>query len=328
MQRKKKISKGCAAVALVAALLFTVSAMAQNWPQRPVKIMVGFAAGGNFSNLARLTAVRLSEVFGEQFIVENRPGAMGTLAGNSVVRSEPDGYTLFWAGTGTISIFPAMGEPPYNAIKDLVPVGMIGTSAQVLVVNPRLPIKSVEEFVEYVRARPGKLSYAGGGGPGSVSNLLMALFSKRLGLDIEGVSYRGSAQALTDVVGGHVPAMFIPLPEALPQAAGGNVRILAIADHRRDKQVPDVPTLAEAGFPGFDGVSWNGMFAPARTPAEIIDRIGAEFVRAAQDPKFAADLAKYGATPTGLAFSEFAAFLKRDMALWSEAVKISGVKMQ
>jgi tripartite-type tricarboxylate transporter receptor subunit TctC len=313
---------------VLATVLTTQVAAAQDWPQKPVKILVGFAAGGNFSNLARITAARLSEVFGQQFIIENRAGAMGTLAGQTVVRSDPDGYTFFWAGTGTISIYPAMSKTPYDTLKDLAPVSVIGTSAQALVVNPKLPIHTVAEFVDYVKARPNQLAYAGGGGPGSVSNILMATFLKRLRLDMNAVSYRGSGLALTDVVGGHVPAMFIPLPEALPQAAGGNIRILAVADDRRSKHAPDVPTLAEAGFPGHRGVSWNGMLAPAGTPKDIVDRVAAEFISATKDPVFVAQLEKYGAEPFSLTPEGFRAFLERDMAEWADAVKLAGVELQ
>src|SRR5262245_32535247 len=197
------------------AALRASGAQAQSWPQKPVKLYVGFGAGGNIDNVARLTATRLSDVFGQQFIVENRVGANGTLAADAVVKSAPDGYTLFWAGTGTISIFPAMGKPPYDTLKDLAPISVIGINPQVLIVNPQLPIHNVPEFVAYVKAQKSKLPYGGGGGPGSVSNLLMALFLKRAGIEMTAVSYRGTAQALTDVIAGHIPCMFVPLPEAI-----------------------------------------------------------------------------------------------------------------
>ena len=313
--------------AAFAASLAAPSVYAQNWPQKPVRVLVGFAAGGNIDNLARVTCARLSEVFGQQFVVENRVGAMGTLAAADIVRAAPDGYSFFWAGTGTVSIFPALGTPKYDTMKDLVPVSLIGTSPQVLIVNGKLPIKTLQEFVAYVKARPKKLAYAGGGGPGSVSNLLMALFLKRAGLEMNAVSYRGTAPALTDIIGGHVPAMFIPLPEALPQAATGAVRMLALSDDKRAPQAKAVPTIAESGFPGFRGVSWNGMMAPAKTPKAIIDRVAGEFIRATKDPKFIAQLDKYGATPAGLTPEEFAKFLRADIAQWAEAVKIAGVKL-
>lgn len=303
----------------------TTSAYAQAWPQKPVKVLVGFSAGGNIDNIARLTCQRLSDALGQQFVVENRVGAMGTIAAEAVVRAPPDGYNFFWAGTGTVSVFPAMGKPPYDTLKDLAPVAMIGTSPQVLIVNPKLPIKNVQEFVAYMKAQPQKLPYGGGGGPGSVSNLLMALFLKRAGLEMTSVSYRGTAQAIIDVIAGHIPTMFVPLPEALPQAESGKVRIIAISDDKRSHQAPTVPTVAESGYPGYRGVSWNGLMAPAATPKEIVNRVAAEFVRAAKDPQFAAQLSQQGVTPLGLNAEEFAKFLQADTALWAEAVKVAGV---
>ena len=288
-----------ATTAALATVSLIAPAQAQSWPQKPVRVLVGFAAGGNIDNLARLTCQRLSEVLGQQFVVENRVGAMGTIAAESVVRAAPDGYTLFWAGTGTVSIFPAIGKPPYDTLKDLAPVSMIGTSPQVLIVNPKLPINSVKEFVAYLKAQPQKLPY-GGGGPGSVSNLLMALFLKRAGLEMTAVSYRGTAPALTDVIGGHIPTMFVPLPEALPHAESGKIRIVAISDDNRSREVPQVPTIAESGYPGYRGVSWNGLMAPVGTPKEIINRLATEFARAAKDSSFVAQLNQQGVTPAGL----------------------------
>jgi tripartite-type tricarboxylate transporter receptor subunit TctC len=205
---------------------------------------------------------------------------------------------------------------------------MIGTSPQVLVVNPGVPAKTVSEFIAYVKAQPNKLSYAGGGGPGSVSNLLMALFLKRAGIDMTAVSYRGTAPALTDLIAGHIPTMFVPLPEALAQAQGGKIRILGVSSGKRARQAPDVPTIAESGFPGYNVVSWNALLAPAGTPKPIVDRVASEFVRAANDPQFAAQLEKYGAEPQGLGPDEFARFLAEDMAQWAEAVAIAGVSLQ
>ncbi len=325
LSRRTLLASGAAFAASLAAP--RADAQAQAWPTKPVRVLVGFAAGGNIDNLARVTSARLAEVFGQQFVVENRVGAMGTIAAGDVVKAAPDGHTFFWAGTGTISVFPALAKPKYDTMTDLAPVSVIGTSPQVLIVNGKLPIKSLQDFVAYVKARPKQLAYAGGGGPGSVSNLLMALFLKRAGLEMNSVSYRGTAPALTDIIGGHVPAMFIPLPEALPQASTGAVRMLALSDDRRAPQAKDVPTVAESGFPGFRGVSWNGMMAPAKTPKEIIDRVAAEFVKAAKDPAFIAQLDKYGAAPLGLTPEEFAKFLKEDTALWAEAVKIAGVTL-
>jgi tripartite-type tricarboxylate transporter receptor subunit TctC len=317
-----------AGFALVAAWSTATPTWAQAWPHKLVRVLVGFAPGGNIDNLARLTCARLSAAFGQQFVVENRVGAMGSLAADAVARAPADGYMFFWAGTGTVSIFPAMGKPPYDTVKDFEPVSLIGTSPQVLIVNTHIPVKSIADFIAYVKPQPGKLSYAGGGGPGSVSNLLMQTFLKRAGLEMIAVSYRGTAPALTDLIGGHIPAMFVPLPEALAQAKSGKIRILGISSGTRAPQAPDVPTIAESGFPGFDIVSWNGMLAPAGTPKEIVDKIAAEFVRAAKDPAFVANLDKYGADPVGLTPEQFAKFLEKDRAQWAEAVKVAGVKLQ
>jgi tripartite-type tricarboxylate transporter receptor subunit TctC len=306
-------------------LVAPVHAQSQTWPQKPVKVLVGFSAGGNIDNVARLTCQHLSDVFGQQFVVENRVGAMGTIAADAVVRSQPDGYTLFWAGTGTISIFPAIAKPPYDTLKDFAPVSMIGTSPHVLIVNPKLPIKDIREFVDYVKAQPQKLPYGGGGGPGSVSNLLMALLLKRAGLEMTSVSYRGTSQAIIDVIAGHIPTMFVPLPEALPQAESGKVRIIAISDTVRSHEAPDVPTIAESGFPGFRGVSWNGLLAPAGTPKEIVNRLAAEFARAAKNPQFVARLAQQGVTSIAMSPDEFGRALQEDMMLWAQAVKFAGV---
>jgi tripartite-type tricarboxylate transporter receptor subunit TctC len=298
------------------------------WPRRPVRVIVPFAAGGNIDVIARITCQRLSEVLGQQFVIENRVGGNGTIAGELVARAAPDGYTLFWAGPAVMSIFPAITKSAYDPVKDFRPISVIGVNPQVLVVNEKLPIRSVAEFIAYVKAQPRRLPYAGGGGPGSLSNLLMALFLKRAGLEMTSVSYRGTAPAMTDLVGGQIPTMFVPLSEALPQAQAGNIRMLGVSGEKRAHQAPDVPTIAESGFPGFHGQSWNGLVAPARTPDEIVTRIAAEFARAVQDPKFIERLDQEGVDPIGSSPAETASFIDADMALWAEAVKVAGVQLQ
>jgi tripartite-type tricarboxylate transporter receptor subunit TctC len=221
-----------------------------------------------------------------------------------------------------------MGKPSYDTMKDLAPISVIGINPQVLVVNPKLPVKTVQEFVAYVKSQKEKLPYGGGGGPGSVSNLLMAVFLKRAGVEMTSVSYRGTAQALTDVIAGHIPAMFVPLPEAMPQAEGGKVRMLAVSDDKRSRGAPDIPTIAESGYPGYRGISWNGLMGPAAMPRDIVNRIAAEFARAAKDPKFVEKLDTYGVEPLGYTPEEFAKFIPEDMAFWAEAVKIAGVTLQ
>jgi tripartite-type tricarboxylate transporter receptor subunit TctC len=315
---------------LFATLLLaaTSAALAQSWPQRPVKVLVPFAAGGNIDVMGRLAASRLSEAFGPHFVVENRVGGNGVIATEAVARAPADGTTLLWASTSVIAIFPAISKVAYDPVKDFAPISLFGVAPQVLIVNPKLPAQTIAEFAAYVKSQKEMLFYAGGGGPGSASNLLMTLFLKRAGLEMTGVSYRGTAPALTDLIAGHIPAMFVPISEALPQARAGLVRILAVSSGTRSPEVPEVPTIAEQGYPGFHMVSWTGMMAPAGTPKEIIDRIAAEFARALKDPQFVALMQKVGVQPAADASpAEFSAFIAKEIVLWGEAVKIAGVTL-
>ncbi len=316
--------------ALFATLLLAATsiAFAQSWPQRPVKVLVPFAAGGNIDVMGRLAASRLSEAFGPHFVVENRVGGNGVIATEAVARAPADGTTLLWASTSVIAIFPAISKVGYDPVKDLAPISLFGVAPQVLIVNPKLPAQTIPEFAAYVKSQKEMLFYAGGGGPGSASNLLMTLFLKRAGLEMTGVSYRGTAPALTDLIAGHIPAMFVPISEALPQARAGLVRILAVSSGTRSPEVPEVPTIAEQGYPGFHMVSWTGMMAPTGTPKEIIDRIAAEFARALKDPQFVALMQKVGVQPAVDASpAEFSAFIAKEIVLWGEAVKIAGVTL-
>ena len=303
-------------------------AKAQDWPTRPVRIIVPFAAGGNIDVLGRLVAQRLSESMGRQFIVENRVGGNGVLAAEAVARSPADGYTLLWASTSVIAIFPAVTKVAYDPAKDFAPISLLGTNPHVLIVNPNVPAKTVSEFIAYVKAQPNKIAYAGGGGPGSASNLVMSLFLKLAGLEMQNVSYRGTAPALTDLIAGHIPVMFIPISEVQSHAKEGTVRLLAVSSKTRAHQAPEVPSLHESGVADFHAVSWTGLMAPAGTPKEIINRLAAEFATAVKDPKFLAALEQAGVDPLGDGPEKFASFIASEMALWAEAVRIAGVKLQ
>jgi len=301
----------------------------QAWPLRPVKVLVPFAAGGNIDVMGRLASARLSEALAQQFVVENRVGGNGIIATEAVARARPDGYTLLWASTSVIAIFPAISKVGYDPVKDLAPISLFGVAPQVLIVNPKFPVHSIPEFVTYVKSQKEKLVYAGGGGPGSASNLLMALFLKRAGLELSNVSYRGTAPAMTDLIAGHIPMMFAPISEVLPQARAGLVRMLAVSSGTRSPEAPDVPAIAEAGFPGFHAVSWTGMMAPAATPTDIINRVVAEFARALEDPEFIAHMRQAGVEPAkDTSPAEFAAFIASEIALWGEAVRTAGVSLQ
>jgi tripartite-type tricarboxylate transporter receptor subunit TctC len=301
-------------------------AQSQVWPQRPVKIIVPFAAGGNTDVIARMVAQRLGEAFGQQFVVENRPGASGTRAAEAVARSPADGYTLFVTAVSVIAIVPAMTKIPYDPVKDFAPISAIGTNPFVLVVHPGMPVNTLAEFVGYVRRQPNKFSHVIAG-LGGVSHLSMAMFLKRAELDLIPVTYNvGGVAPLADVIAGHVPIYLAPLSDAVPYATSGALRLLAASSEKRVPQIPDVPTFGESGFPGFKTLTWNGLLAPAGTPKEIIDRIAKEIVSATKDAKFIERLGSFGVDPLGNTPDEFAAMIAADIPFWAEAAKIAGVQ--
>jgi tripartite-type tricarboxylate transporter receptor subunit TctC len=199
---------------------------------------------------------------------------------------------------------------------------------QVLLVNSSVPAKNVQEFVAWVKAQPAKVAYAGGGGPASASNLIMSLFQKRAGIEMTNVSYRGTAPALTDVMAGHVPTMFIPVSEAYAQATNPSIRLLAVSSGKRSLMLRDLPTIAESGYPGFDAVSWTGLMAPAGTPKEIVDKLGAEMEKAVKDPKFVEQIVNAGNDPLGYGPAEFAKMIAAEIPAWGDAVRSAGVKLQ
>jgi tripartite-type tricarboxylate transporter receptor subunit TctC len=303
------------------------SAFAQVWPERPVTVIVPFAAGGNTDGIARMAAERLSEIFDKQFLVENRPGAGGAIAAELVAKSQPDGYTLFIAALPVMAIVPAINSVRYDPQKDFAPISNIATNPFVLVVNKDIPVKTLPEFVAYVRARKGQLPY-GSAGVGSLNHLSMALFLNRAELEMIHVPYKGNAPALADVVAGHIPAMFSNLSDALPQATAGNVRMLAVSSAARSPLALQVPTVAESGYPKFNVLTWNGLMAPAGTPQEIINRIAREMAIAVKEPKFSAQLVKFGVDPLGNTPAEYKAMLASDIEIWAKAVELAGVKQQ
>ena len=318
---------------VAAALIFVVwagfgleaQAQPQPWPSRPVRIVAPYAAGGNSDVMARVVAQRLTEAFGHTFIVENRVGANGALAAEVVIRSPADGYTLLWAVTPPMTIAPAMTKLAYDPIRDFAPISAVAINGFVLVVHKDFPAQKVAEFIAYVKSQKEKMAYAEGTA-GSVTHLAMALFAQRAGLEMTNVSYRGNAPAMNDVIAGHLKTMFSNVSDALPHAASGAIRLLAVSTAQREPQIPDVPTVAESGFPGFNVVTWNGLVGPAGTPRDIVDKIAGEIRRATNDPDFAGRLKGAGANPLGNTPDEFAAMIKVDIATWAEAVALTGLK--
>ena len=321
-----KSLRTCLAFFAILTVLGTVQpARSQGWPQRPVRIIVPFLAGGNTDAIARIIGQQLGEVFGQKFVVENRPGAAGAIAAEAVARAPADGYTLLMAAVALIAIAPAATKVSYDPVKDFAPISIIGTNPFALVVNPKIPVHTVEEFVDYARRQPDKLTYATGGA-GSVSRLSMGLFLKRAGLEMVPVSYNGGGPAVADVIAGHVQSYFANLSDTLPHVMSGGVRLLAVSSEIRIPQIPNVATFIESGFPGFKISTWNGLVAPANTPKEITERIAKEVALAVKDPKLAERLAGFGIDPLGNSPEEFAAVIAADIVMWTEAVKIAGVQ--
>ena len=311
---------------LAVLLLFLSSnALAQQWPQRPVKVVVPFPPGGVTDAIARITADWLSPRLGQPVVAENRPGASGAIAAEFVARSDPDGYTLFSAATPQLAIVPYVQKISYDPLKDFAPISIVGTNPFALGCNEKMPPKNLGEFVAYVKERPGQLSFASPGS-GSVGHLTMALFLARAGLKMEPVLYKGGGPAIADVVAGHVPCYFGNLNEIIPHAGSGRLKVFAVSSERRAPQLPQVPTVAEQGYPGFRTVTWNGYVAPANTPREIVERIAREIAAGCKDAAFVERLGKIGVDAVCGTPAEFAQAIREDQQIWKEAVQAANIK--
>jgi tripartite-type tricarboxylate transporter receptor subunit TctC len=313
--------------AAAAAAGMAAPALSQPWPQKPIRMIVPFAPGGLTDGIARLLGRQLSESLGQPFIMENMGGAAGTIAAATVARAPADGYTLFLGSLVQMAVAPALENVSYNSEKDFAPISDIGSAPFVLMVSSTIPANNLKEFVEYVRARPGQITYSSAG-VGSLSHLSMALFLKRAGLDMIHVPYKGGAPAIADLIGGHVAAYFGTRTDAVQQQGAGTIRLLAVSGEMRSTQFPNVPTVAESGYPGFRTIAWNGLMAPSQTPKAIIDKLVGEAQRAVKGQAFIRSLASIGVDPIGDGPAEFAATIAADVPLWAEAVRIAGVKPQ
>jgi tripartite-type tricarboxylate transporter receptor subunit TctC len=314
---------------LVVLLLATpLLAQGQTWPQKPVKVLIPFPPGGVTDSIARITADWLTQQLGQTFVPENRPGASGAIAAEAAARAEPDGYTLFSAASPQLAIVPHVQKISYDPLKDFAPISIVGVNSFALGCNAeKIPARSLKEFVDYAKARPGQLSYASPGS-GSVGHLTMALFLARAGLQMEPVLYKGGGPAMADVIAGHVPCYFGNLNELIPHASGGRVRLLATSGEKREHQLPDVPTVAEQGYPGFRTATWNGYVAPAGTPREIVERAAQAIAAGCKDATFVARLDRIGVDAVCGTPADFARAIREDLALWKEATTAAGMKPQ
>jgi tripartite-type tricarboxylate transporter receptor subunit TctC len=313
---------------VLGVLLALVMSPAQAaYPDHPIKVVNGFAAGGGSDILLRTIIPAISENLGQQIIVEYRTGAGGNLAMEAVAKAAPDGYTLLM-GTPGLATNPSLyANLPFDPQKAFAPISLVGTVRNVLVVNPELPAKSVSELVALAKRTPGKLNYASPG-VGTSLHLAGELFKLDTGTDIVHVAYKGGSQAQTDVMGGQVQMMFNVLPSALPQIQAGKLRALAVTSTTRAASLPDVPTMVEAGVPGYSAITWNGLLAPAGTPPEVIARLNDAIVKAMRSPDMKALLTKIGQDPAWSTPEEFASFLRDETAKWTKVIKATGIQPQ
>lgn len=297
--------------------------LAQAWPTKPVKVVVAFTAGGTTDILARNVGQQLSEKLKQPFIIENKPGAGGNTGTELVLRAAPDGYTLIVNSVGPIAVNPTLyPKLPYNPLTELVPIVQIADVPNVLVVHPSVPAKTVEEFVAYARANPGKLN-CGSTGIGTSSHLSCFVLSKRAGFEAVHVPYKG-ADALRDLIAGRVQFMFATIPSVKQHIDSGALRAVAVSSAQRSRSMPNVPTVAERGYPGFEAGSWFGFFAPKGTPPDVVATLNKAVNEIIGVPAFEAALVKEGADPVGGTPQQFGAFVQREFEKWRTVVRESG----
>jgi len=317
---------GLTASALAAPTLLSSRARAADWPVKPVRVVVPFAPGGSTDITARLVSNRLQEVWGQSVVVENRPGAGGNIAADNVAHSEPDGYTIFIVGPGQATnqfLYPSLS---YDPVGDFAPVTLLITQPNLMCVPNSSPAKSVQEFIAYCNANKGKVTYASSGN-GTTLHLSGELFKRLAKVEMTHIPYRGGAPAINDLIPGRVDVIFDNMPSILSHVKAGSVRGLAVTTRERVAVVPDIPTIAESGVPGFDVMSWFGFFVPARTPQDIVARINADTNAALAHPSVKTRLEELGATPKGSTPAELANFLKSEIEKWGPVIREAKIRV-
>ena len=326
----RQLAKRLAGAAVLAGLLGLGAgpAQAQDYPTKPVRFVVPFAPGGTTDVLARLLGEKLSASLGQQFVIDNQAGAGGNIGTAQVAKAEPDGYTILMGTVGTHainqSIYPRL---PFDPIKDFAPVTLVATVPNVLVVNPEVPVHSVAELIELAKAKPGELNFASSGN-GSSIHLSGELFKSMTGVDMVHVPYKGSGPAVVDLLGGQVEMMFDNLPSSAPHIKAGKLRPLGVTSKERSPTLPDVPTIAEAGVPGYEALSWFGVLVPAGTPDAVVTRLQQEIAKILADPAMRERFAELGAVPAGDTPAEFAAFIGSETAKWADVVQKAGITLE
>ena len=314
------------AACVLAACAFTVSA--QPYPSKPLRFVVPFPPGGSTDLLARRLCERLQASMGQPCVVENKPGAGGAVGSEFVAKAAPDGYTLLLGVTGSHGISVSLNPKlPYHPIKDFAPISMLVSTSLVLVVGPQFPANTLAEYVTYAKGRPEQVTHSSPGN-GTSMHLTGEMFNLASGTKLVHVPYKGSAGAVNDLMGGQVQSMFGDFLVVYPQVKGGKIKALAITSSKRHPMLPDVPTIAESGYPGFEALSWQGLFVPAGTPADIVAKLNAETLNALTAVDFRDAFAKQGFTVAGSSPAEFRAFIETEIPKWARIIKAGNVTLQ
>ena len=311
---------------VIAAALLAAPSLAQSYPVKPIRVILSVPAGATPDVTARLVTPGLAAELGQPLVVDNRGGAGGLIGAEIVAKSAPDGYTVFISSPGALTILPHMRKVPYDTLRDFAPVGLISVGPFVLITHPSVPVDSVKALIALAKAQPGKLNCASAGN-GVANHLALELFKQMAGIDITHVPYKGAPQAVTDVLAGHMNMTFNSIAPVLAHVRAGRVRVLGIASARRSPQLPEVPTISEAGVPGYEAENWFGMFVPAQTPGRIIARLSEALTRVVRSPEIQKQFAALGADAVGSTPQEFAGFVRRDMEKYARVVKLSGAKL-
>ncbi len=308
------------------ALLQSTPSRAQDYPAKPIRLIVPQPPGGTSDILARIFAKNLAEKLRQQIIIDNRAGASGTLGTDLAAKATPDGHTLVFVYTTHATTPGIYGKLPYDPVADFAPITIVAAAPLFLVVHPKIPVTSVKELIAYAKTRPAELNFCSAGN-GSGSHLAGELFNTMTGVKLTHIPYKGSGLAITELIGGQVQLMFAGIVPIDPHVKAGRVRGIAVSSAKRSSAIPQVPTIAESGLPGFEVVGWYGVLAPAHTPRAIVERLHGEFVKILQTPEVRERLLSEGAEPVGNTPAEFTAFLKTDIARWAKVIKQAGARL-
>jgi tripartite-type tricarboxylate transporter receptor subunit TctC len=313
------------AFAAFACMLAAASAFAQGYPARPIRMLVPFSAGGNVDIVARVVGAKLAADLRQPFVVENKAGAGGTIGVATLAKSPGDGYTLMMMNQALAFSASLYSDLPYDTLRDLAPIAYVGATPNALVVTNSLPVKTVQEFLAYARANPGRIAY-GSAGIGGATHLAVELLQSLTGTKLTHVPYKGAGPALTDLISGQIQAMLVPMPAVMPYVKGGKLRALATSGASRSPALPELPTIAEAGVPGYEYTTWFGMFGPGTLPKPLVARLNTAVNKALDDPELGGKLAQQGLEVRAMASDPFTEIVRADVARWGKIIREIGVR--